>query len=1124
MLFRNDPLDKKRLLTELDSMGYSDRMKRIAVLGREYKGEATYSALLASLLDSGSAYEGHLALTGASVANDPSAVLLGLNHGKAGVRGRAARLLPEVVSEPDFLIESEIVFMSYESRRQLFRSIVTVSRQDWAERLLPLVLSRWGGIEAAKLLSACREETVRHRLPELGYAVRNWKLLTNRNPVIVADYFNHVLQSATQQEKIPIWWRFASAIEILSVSRPNFVLECALKYGPSDVLHPVLKPRLGILMNADPNGVFRLLTREEARGDLLTHGVPTGVLKCRKLFSVEQWAELTSLLADQPLHVAKVLDTLAPSWRGSIFEAAYKEEGRGMRIFPMQLLDALPHLLRDKEASRMLGLRGIVESRNRVLEITARRLIDHAREKLEQAAYGSSGADERAAAYIHLVKSTALSRTGMNETLRFLTRIKNDQDPVRSAVMNELSSCPITIFTDDHADDLTLLADSVIEARDTSYATRMSTENLVFALIRYHASQPESALFKLALRTFTRMAMRDGQFMLRSMNWDSLPDRALTRLADELYALGVEANKRESFTYILRMAGTFGKAAERLPKLQLLLKELLQDKSVSPQAVHYWLAPRKTRDERVKELLARDPSFISFQEVFMHLHLKRQEWLDPFISGAVIKGKHLSGKTIYVVPSVDGFHRWLPRQQKKLALLMEKVALDTKRNFRERSTAMRGLAKMPDYSSNQWTKLLKDEEVQIVESALQACSFWEEPEKALPVLLDHLDGDRARVAMYAIPRCVRKMKPESMTAMLADLLNRDKLRITVRKEAIRLLGAYKSSESLSLLLREFGKPNAHKDVLIAIGHAARQWLDDERSWDILGSLALSPERDIVKSLLYQKPDELPLKDRPRYVQWIAEIAGRVDPDVAKEAFRAMSFWAKGNEELLAESACKAIMDSENSSRWKAALDTLIVSCRDGLVNEQVIGLCRQLADTESSAQWNASAERDLPHRQRLFALIDKLVLLPQYARRELVPLYDGFIGVLSVCEAMQPVLIKLHLAKIEWNNIDQAVTCLDHVIQLGTAQPYLLDYAYRMVIQTVHAGKGNWTPEALLTIVECLDARAQFEAQYVGLSLLQAAGKSLMWNQASAERLRTYRKHWHEAIRILALDMWTSLE
>ena len=77
-----------------------------------------------------------------------------------------------------------------------------------------------------------------------------------------------------------------------------------------------------------------------------------------------------------------------------------------------------------------LGLREVQEDTDRQLALQALRTIEHAREPLQKAAFASK-AEDRARALSLLVSSTGLSRRGMTETLTHLSRLKNEQDPVR---------------------------------------------------------------------------------------------------------------------------------------------------------------------------------------------------------------------------------------------------------------------------------------------------------------------------------------------------------------------------------------------------------------------------------------------------------------------------------------------------------------------------------------------------------------------------------------------------------------------------------------------------------------------------------------------------------------------
>lgn len=1121
MMFKKDLPNKKSLLKELDSLGHSDRIRIVAMLGRKHMKSAEYPEMLASLLEGG-VYEAQLAIIGAIATQNTNIIVSALKHPMATIRHQAAGLLAKVAS--DIEIERELPDLSQECRRKLLRSISFVNRQELAERLLPVVYARWGAAEASILLPACHQETVSKWLTDIGYAVGNWGKLASRHLDVAAAYFRTALEGTPPREKGLVWWRFASAIEALCKGKPDLVLECAMNHGPMGVIHPELRKHLGTLVRVSPDVVYSLLTRQESRSGLLSHGVPEGILKRKKYLSMDQWIEIAKLLADTPVHLAKLLDSIAPSSRKVIFEAVYEEDKRQERIFPERLLQQLPHIVRDQEATRMLGLREIYDNRENTIRITACRSIHHSREPLEQAAYASN-ADERAMALVQLIKSTALSRKGMDETLVFLGRIKNDQDPVRCAVMTELAGTPASMFTDENVEGLTVLVDSVMEARDTSYATRSATQALAFVIMRFNAGNPGSGIFKFALSTIVKLAKQSGQLTLPSLQ-DNFPRGIEERLFEEIYPLAAASNRREEYNLLFSLANSFGKRGYGISKLQSLLREAEKAKiaATSARAARYWLASPATRDERVRELLTLDKSFITIYEVFRHIHLKRQEWLDPFISGAAIKGKFLTGKTIYMVPAADGFGRWLPRQQESFRSLMERVASDAKRSLQERSTAIKVMAAMPEFSTDMLAKFLEDENIVIVEAALYAHSLLEEPEKVLLVLMANLDGDRARVAMYSIPRCIRRVNPVVLASVLKELLDRDKLKITVRKEAIRLLGAYRSSDSIAVLMNEIEKPNAHKDVIIAIGHAARQLLDDERAWEILSRMASSSQSDIAKSILFQQPNELPAAYRSRYLELIIKIAGHSDPDTGRLALNSMIRWSNGNEGVIAQATAKVIVDLADSSRWNTAMNTLTEICRDGVVNEQVIGLFKNLASVTISEDWNANAKRDLPHRQRLLKFADKLAALPKNTRVNLVPLYKGIIDCLAPDETLKQPVMKLYAASIDWINVTESVAYLNIIADCASNQRRLLDIAYKQIAQDLKDSRGYWTPEAILEIVEVLWSQGSYEAQWLGLSLLEVAGGELLWSPECTRLLRLYRNHPNVELRSLALNIWTVME
>ncbi|MFY0564816.1 hypothetical protein ACN28E_13250 [Archangium lansingense] len=1105
---------REALLSELDSSSHGVRLARVAKLGRDGRGSPALRQLMDELL-SGTAYEASLALELAHGARDESLILRGLTHPSCLVRGQAAALAGSAIQD-DAALERVLPELAPFVRRRVLKGVALARRNVLAARLLPLVLTRHGAAEAALLLTALDADSVRRLLPELEHTFRAWRTLVHCHPDAVLDFIRARLTRAPERERVTLFSIYRVALAELTLSHGEAVLVLVRDFAPPDVLPLFVQDTLPRLTRNHPEQLFALLNRPAYRSARFPQEMTAGLLRQLRFFSHAQQLDLARALADSPLQLARFLEALPPTQRAGLFAHAF--EGTPPRLHPGALLQVLPHALRDAEAARQLGLREVQENRDQQLAMHALRTIEHAREPLQKAAFASK-AEDRARALSLLVSSTGLSRRGLTETLTYLSRLKNEQDPVRQAALSALAQVPPSVFEPGHIPALESLVTYVVEARDTSRGTQIALQELAFRLIRAHATTPESPFFRFALDTLKRLAGQSGTIALPPLERD-LPRGTEHHLFSALLPMIRAASERESYGLILTLTQALGRRAWNVDMLQAMLEPITQATPdwLAQQAIQLWLAAPRTRDLRVRKLLERDETTVTQAIVFEHLHRRRQEWLDPFLQGRRLRGRYSTGKTGWVPPARGGFHRWLPRQQLRFRDLLLLVARDTERSAWERMSVVHILPRLQVVEVDTLTPFLESQDVTTVEAALGALAWLDRPEPALPLLLDHLDGDRARVAMYAVPRVAKLVSPDTLASTLGALLSREKLKVTVHKEALRLLGTFRSTRSMALLRQQWDKPNLHRDVRIAVGHAARQLLDEPAAWELLESMARSPDAYVAASLLEVHPGQLPLEVRPRYAALVLEVSRHPELTVRRQAFTVLPGWSSGVEEQVARESAGRVLELSGGAEWLEAARALVEATREGKAFEQVVACTSQLVSAPPAP--DATPERDVPARQRLKGLHRVLLGLPRPVRLRLRTHLDEVARVLARDASLWPESAALRLASLEWREARAASEVLHELAAETREEPLFAPSLATAVATQVVDPSAEWTPETLLELADQVGS----ELPLTAVVLVSVAGQRLNWREDAARRLRALRQHPVAAVRTAAYATVTANE
>jgi hypothetical protein len=1111
--------DLRPLLDRLDRSHHADRVRTMALVGRDGGDDPALGELLDEVAAQ-SEYHHHLALVAASAAGDVQRLVAALRHLSRRIRARALASLGSEVVPAGEIVEA-MLQGSAEDRRLLRRFVNRRHLTAIAEAAIDGVRRELGDENAAALLATCTGDTVRRLLPELLYAVPSLRPLARHHPMVLLDHLDEQLPGLPRRQRDQVWTRFSPALAGLALVQPDRLLRLAEQAGPSWVVPHGLAPVMRFLIRFDPARVARLVVQDEFVKTMRWQRLPSALLRGSGHFAKDDQVAIARAVREQEPLLSSWIGSLAPSRRAEVFARALDDLDTSNRVWSPGLLEVLPHEVRHAEARRILQLRTVRESEDSTLRYRAYLPFSEAREQLV-AEVRRTRAEDRARGYHLLVSCACRERSAevMTEALGLCTRLRNEQDPVRLTAFQALAASPARLFDDGALGVLGPLVQEAIAARDTSWGTFHTLNELAFGLLRDASAEPASPRFRFVLDLLDRLSGQTGSPSFPRLD-HLLPRGSESALVDALMPRLERASKLDHHQVVLSLAQSLGKRAWRQDALQSLLQRAttVASDSVVRTALALWLADPRTRSTRVAVAVAHDESTLAIPAVLDAVVRSRQDLLDVLLEPRPLHGRFLTGEVRYVPVIASGFERWLPRQCEAYRAALDSLIATRGTADWTRIAAIHALARLPGIGAAALEPHLASRQVPIQEAALAGLAWTDEPGHALEPLLAHAGTDRARVAVYAATRCARFVPRSELLGPLEAILTSDTAKITAKKEAARLLRAHRPPGAVDLLVELASGDQVHRDVRLAISRSLRGQLDDDRAWQLLAAL---PERsdDEALSLLETGPEQLAPRHRSRYAGLVLATCRSTTPRVRNGALAALAPWARWST-LAPAVACGAIDDLDTGPEWRSALGALATMLQDSAGWPEASDLVTALVDRTDDPALDAGAERDRPSTQRLQAVLRTMAELPWRERSEQ---RDDLLRVASLVghrADLVPDHLTIRLAATDWTS---STTALAAIALRLDSHLLLISEGMEAVDHALGQAEARWGLHTFDDTIDHLIGLGTAGSGAVALQLVKSVADRFDWPEPCRARLRTLRAHPVADLAVLATRVLTHEE
>jgi HEAT repeat protein len=794
-------------------------------------------------LEQGTFYERRLALVSCFGSRDGSRVLRALDDQSRHIRGLARRLVPLACDDQGAIQalgalrtreRCALCKHLYNARRRApidaFMAVLAEGRDDELSNLLPYA--------SRPIVEQYLEEAFDRAGPDA------WKRLARLYPQVAVA---RLLERAQQAEGLDkrLVWHVNAVLPVLDHRSPDLGLSLVREMSRTTSLTSLA---LQGLVDRRPGPTAELLL---ASGDAMwvsfdrvAHRLSPGLL-------IELAGRHPALLSRSDFWLQK----LPPAARRDVFVALQLGWRDHDGVVGHAILAQLPADIREHEGRRHTDLPLLRTRPSQRLPYASLLRWEEARDILDPFIHNPD-ADLRSVALRSLIDTGRYHRDRLPEILALIRARRNEQDPVRLAMLTALASLPPSRWRSEHLDDLAAIVSDALAASDLSPSTAHAAERLVVALLPFHSDW--------SVRWIATLVRERGRVSMYGLE-DRLTDDQVRQLAPTLLPVLQAWATREREGQLVGAAQAFGRRLRVFPALVSLLERVMGDTRSAWTANLILSLLRKHRPDRlaavVPQLVRDDPSAIVLTETSNFLHRRRQDILTPFLGRPPggrrfsfgrqgIRGRFATGKTHYVPPYSDGFHRWTATQQETFAQTLRELIGDPERDSPSILSAINQLSGLQAVEP---TRLIQLADARNPKLAVRDAALWAlgrlDSGEGVPALLEATGDDRGRVAIYALRRALLGL-PENRALPL--LLGVRMEKVTVAKEVVRLIGELRGEAAYRELL-SIERDELRRDVRVALLRALWDHLERNETWPVLERAATSPDDAVAEGSSASRP-------------------------------------------------------------------------------------------------------------------------------------------------------------------------------------------------------------------------------------------------------------------------------